>query len=226
MYLEIRRNDMKIAVLGTGMVGNAIAGKLAGLSHEVMMGSRTADNETARAWADCAGDRASAGTFADAAAFADLVFNCVKGEAVIAALKMAGAENLNGKVLIDISNPLDFSKGMPPTLSVCNDSSLGEQIQAAFPSVKVVKALNTVNAGIMVNPSRISGDHDTFIAGNDADAKAQVTTILKDWFGWKHVIDLGPISNARGTEMYLPLWLRLYSSFGAADFNIHVVHAG
>ncbi len=217
---------MKIAILGTGMVGETIASKLVELGHEVRMGSRTANNEKAVAWVKKAGAKASQGTFADAAAFGEIVFNATSGAASLEVLQSAGQESLKGKVLVDISNPLDFSKGMPPTLFVASDDSLGEQIQRAFPDTKVVKALNTINCNVMVDPSRIPGVHDTFVSGNDAEAKKQVTQILTGWFGWKSVIDLGNISTARGTECYLMLWLRLWGALGNPDFNVHIVRGG
>lgn len=214
---------MKIAVLGTGMVGETIASKLVQLGHEVRMGSRTANNEKAVAWARKAGAKASQGTFADASAFGELVFNATLGQGSLEALHAAGKDTLKGKILVDISNPLDFSKGMPPTLFVSNTDSLGEQIQRAFPETKVVKALNTINCNVMVDPSRLPGEHDTFVSGNDADAKARVKQILTEGFGWKRVIDLGDISTARGTESYLALWIRLMVSLGTPDFNVHIV---
>jgi predicted dinucleotide-binding enzyme len=218
---------MKIAVLGTGMVGTTIASKLIALDHDVTLASRTADNAKARAWVEqVASPRAHAATFADASAGAELVFNCTAGVASLEALSLAGAANLAGKILVDLSNPLDFSRGMPPTLSVCNDSSLGEQIQAAFPAARVVKTLNTVSAPIMVEPSKLPGDHVMFIAGDDAEAKQQVERmILREWFGWRAVVDLGGIASARGTEMYLPLWLRMWGALGTANFNIAIVRA-
>lgn len=214
---------MNIAVLGTGIVGNTIGSKLIELGHRVIMGSRTPTNEKGRAWAEKAGHDASIGTFSQAAQQGEIIFNCTAGLASLEALQMAGKENLNAKVLIDISNPLDFSKGMPPSLSVCNVDSLGEQIQRAFPNTKVVKTLNTVNAYIMVNPGLISGDHDMFVSGNDSDAKAQVEEILRAWFGWKIIIDLGDITNARAQEMLLPMWVRLYGRLGTPNFNFHIV---
>jgi len=137
---------------------------------------------------------------------------------------MAGAANLAGKILVDIANPLDFSKGMPPTLAICNTDSLGERIQATFPAARVVKTLNTVNASVMVNPRQVAdGDHHVFLSGNDADAKARVTTLLREDFGWRHVLDLGDISTARGTEMLLPIWIRLWSALGTHLFNLKLV---
>jgi predicted dinucleotide-binding enzyme len=215
---------MKFGVLGSGMVGSTIATKLVSLGHEVKVGSRNAANEKPAAWVASAGRGASQGSFADAAAFGEIVFNCTAGVGSIDALRSAGASALRGKILIDIANPLDFSKGMPPTLFVSNGDSLGETIQRTFPEAKVVKALNTVNAGLMVAPGRLRGDHDLFVCGNDAGAKAQVVRFLKEEFGWKSVIDLGDITAARGTESYLLLWLRLYGALQTADFNVHVVN--
>jgi predicted dinucleotide-binding enzyme len=217
---------MKIAVFGTGMVGSTIASKLVSLGHEVKMGSRSASNEKAVAWAREAGARASSGTFADAAGFGEVIFNCTLGNATLDALNAAGARALEGKVLVDVSNPLDFSQGMPPSLFVFGRDSLAEQIQRAFPRTKVVKALNTISANVMVDPGRVPGEHATFVSGNDAEAKQKVTEILRGWFGWKQVIDLGDITTARGTEAYLMLWLRLWGALGTPDFNVQIVKAG
>ena len=215
---------MKVGILGTGMVGSTLGSKLVQLGHEVRMGSRLANNEKAMEWKKSNGPRASHGTFADAAGFGEIVFNCTAGTASLAALTAAGASNLKGKVLVDVANPLDFSKGMPPSLAVCNTDSLGEQIQRTFPNIKVVKALNTMNCVLMVDPSLVRGEHDVFVCGNDAQAKDRVKEILKS-FGWKSVIDLGDITAARGTEMVLPLWLRLMGLFQSPKFNFKVVRA-
>jgi len=214
---------MRIAVLGTGSVGRRIATKLVELGHEVMMGSRSADGEALREWVDETGADAAGGTFAEAAAAAELVFNCTAGTASLDALTAAGADNLAGKVLVDVANPLDFSGGMPPTLSICNDDSLGERIQAAFPEAKVVKSLNTVNNQVMTEPERLPGPHNVFVCGEDEEAKGKVTDLLVE-FGWprESIVDLGGISAARGAEMYLPLWLALMGALGTADFNIQV----
>ncbi|HVR02140.1 MAG TPA: NAD(P)-binding domain-containing protein [Polyangia bacterium] len=214
---------MKIGVFGTGTVGNTIATKLAKLGHEVKMGSRTAGNAKAAEWVKASGAKASQGTFAEAAAFGELLFNCTSGVGALAALELAGKKNIGGKILVDVSNPLDFSKGMPPSLTVCNTDSLAEQIQRAFPEAKVVKALNTMNANLMVDPSLLKGDHDVFVCGNDADAKAQVTELLKGGFGWKHVVDVGDLTAARGQEMFVIFWVRLFSAGGSPMFNVHVV---
>ena len=214
---------MKIAILGTGVVGQTIGTKLVSLGHDVKMGARAAGNEKAAKWAKDNGARATHGTFADAAAFGEIIFNCTSGMASLDALRQAGPRNLDGKILIDVANPLDFSKGMPPTLSVCNTDSLGEQIQRAFPKAKVVKALNTVNTSVMVEPAKLGGgDHDLWICGNDAAAKGRVTELVRS-FGWKNVRDLGDISAARGTEAYLLFWVRLMGAVKTATFNTKLV---
>ena len=214
---------MKIGILGTGMVGKTIASKLVELGHEVRMGSRAAGNENAVAWATEAGEGASEGAFADAAGFGEIVFNCTAGVASLDALKAAGDTNLAGKLLIDVANPLDFSHGMPPSLSVCNTDSLGERIQRAFPATRVVKALNTVNCDVMVEPARVPGEHIVFVCGNDAEAKEKAVRLLSE-FGWRveRVLDLGDITAARSTEMYLPLWLNLMGQLGTLHFNIEL----
>jgi len=201
---------MRIGVLGTGTVGRALAGKLRELGHDVVVGSRVAGDD--------------AQPFADAAAHGELIVNATNGAYALDTLAQAGAENLRGKILVDVTNPLDFSRGRPPTLSVCNDDSLAEQIQRANPEVRVVKTLNTVNANVMVEPSLVPGEHNLFVSGDDADAKAEVVDLLES-FGWQRdlILDLGDITTARGPEMYLPLWLRLFGAVGAPNFNIHVV---
>ena len=216
---------MKIAVLGTGGVGDTIGTKLVELGHDVMMGSRNADNEKAKAFIGKHNGKAQAGTFSDAAEFGEIIFNCTSGAGSIDALRAAGESNLNGKIIIDIANPLDFSQGMPPSLSISNTNSLGEEIQKAFPQAKVVKTLNTMWAGLMVNPGMIhGGDHNVFISGNDAEAKNEVKSMLRS-FGWeeKNIMDLGDITTARGTEMYLPLWVRIWTATNVGAFNIKIV---
>lgn len=215
----------KIAVLGTGNVGNTIGSKLIELGHFVMMGSRTANNEKANTFVSQFPDKASAGTFAEAANFGEIIFNCTAGVASVEALRLAGENNLVGKTIIDLANPLDFSKGMPPTLSINNTNSLGEEIQNTFPKSNVVKALNTMWCGIMVNPNLVNGgDHSTFICGNNSEAKEEVKKLLKS-FGWadNNILDLGDISKSRGTEMYLPLWLSIYGATNNGAFNIKIM---
>jgi predicted dinucleotide-binding enzyme len=225
---------MKIGIFGTGIVGQAIAARLTGLGHEVMIGTRNVAETLARTAPDPMGNppfsawyehnaQVKLGTFAAAATHGELVFNCTVGGASLEALQLAGEANLNGKVLVDIANPLDFSQGMPPTLSISNTDSLGEQLQAAFPQVKVVKTLNTMNAHLMVNPGQLAGgDHTVFVSGNDGAAKATVIELLTS-FGWQDIIDLGDISTARGTEMLLPIWLRLLGALQKPMFNFKIV---
>jgi predicted dinucleotide-binding enzyme len=228
---------MKIAVLGTGMVGQALAGRLSELGHEVTVGTRDVEATLARTEPDYLGNSPFAvwqeghphvglKTAADAAAEAELTVNATNGEGSIAMLERAGEENLAGKVLIDIANPLDFSQGRPPFLFVSNTDSLGEQIQRRFPQARVVKALNTMNCQVMVDPARVPGEHDVFLCGEDAEAKREVSELLES-FGWPaaRIRDLGGISSARGTEMYVALWLRLWGAVGTGDFNIGVVQA-
>jgi len=216
---------MKIAILGTGMVGNTIATKLVQLGHQIMMGSRTASSEAGQKWLQSIGGKGRIGTFTDAAAFGEIIFDCTSGANSIAALRQAGAACLRGKILIQVGNPLDISKGIPPSLTVCNTDSQGEQTQREFPDARVVKALNTVNCDIMVAPERVPGDHNLIICGNDKAAKVEVTKHLCDWFGWKpaNIIDLGDITASRGTEMFLALWIRLFGLFDSPYFNIHIV---
>ena len=226
---------MKIGVLGTGVVGQTLAGKLHELGHDVMMGSRDAEKALARTLPGQPGSSSLSewrrahpavrlSSFAEAASHGTMIVNATSGAVSLDALRMAGAENLDGKVLLDVSNPLDFSHGMPPSLSLCNTDSAGEQIQRAFPRARVVKALNTVTAALMVNPSLLGGgDHTLFICGNDAGAKAEVTALLRDGFGWRDVMDLGDIGSARGMEMYLPIWLRMWGAIGTGIFNVRVV---
>lgn len=219
---------MHIGIMGTGTVGRTLGSKLVGRGHQVMLGSRTRDNARAAEWVVATGAGAAQGTFADAAAFGEALFNCTGGVVSLQALEVAGEENLAGKVLIDVANPLDFSRGMPPTLAVCNDDSLAEQIQRRFPRAHVVKSLNTMTAAVMVEPSLVSGPHNVFVSGNDEGARRQVAGWLTEWFDWPRasVIDLGDITAARGTEMLLPLWLRLFGTLGNAVFNFRVAGAG
>ncbi len=215
---------MKIAVLGTGATGQTLASKLVSLGHDVMMGSRDEANPIAVAWAKDQGHNALYGSFMNAAEFGEIVFNCTLGTASLAALQMAGERNLKGKILIDTSNPIDRSSGVWK-LTVCNTDSLAEQIQRAFPDTKVVKTLNTVNANVMVDPNKLIEKTDVFVSGNDIEAKATVVRILKEWFGWREVIDLGDITTARSVEMYVLLWHDLRNAISSQRFNVKLVTA-
>lgn len=214
---------MRYAVLGTGSVGRALGNKLLSLGHEVCLGSRAADNAEAVRWATEAGERASVATFADAARFGEVAILAVKGEHALAVLELARS-GLSGKVLIDTTNPLDLSKGFPPRLFVCNDDSLGEQLQRAAPEVKVVKSLNTLANQLMVEPEQLGGPSEIFVAGNDQEAKAVVRALLAS-FGHGAAIDLGGIEASRGLEAWLLLWTRLYSVQGTPLFNLKLVRA-
>jgi 8-hydroxy-5-deazaflavin:NADPH oxidoreductase len=213
---------MKISVLGTGVVGQTIAQKLVALGHDVMMGARSADNEKALAFAAATGGKP--GSFADAAAFGEIIVHATRGNTAIEVLHQAGEENLAGKLLIDISNPLDFSNGFPPSLTISNTDSLAEVIQRTFPRTHVVKTLNTVTASLMVEPGRIPGAHVVFVSGNDLGAKGRTMDLLRA-FGWQSIIDLGDITTARGTEQMLPLWVRLYGKLGTGEFNFILTKA-
>ena len=214
---------MRIGILGTGIVGQTIGSALVHRGHEVRLGSRTANNPKAQDWVAAHRERASQGTFADAATFGALMFNCTSGTASLEALHDAGIGNLAGKILVDVANPLDFSRGTPPALSVCNTDSLAERIQAEFPATKVVKALNTMSAKVMTDPASVPGEHDVFLSGNDPEAKAHVRELLQS-FGWQNIVDLGDITTARGPEMMLPVWLRLWGAFKTPMINFHIAH--
>lgn len=225
---------MQIAVLGTGDVGKTIAGKLSVLGKAVFLGTRDREKSLAQTDKDAHGTQSlsswleqrqniSLVTFSEAVSKSDLIFLAVSGQVALPLLATIKPDAFTGKILIDLTNPLDFSQGMPPTLSIVNDDSLGERIQALLPKCRVVKTLNTVAADLMVNPQKLGPDHTMTLAGNDMQAKTQVREILESWFGWKDVIDLGDISQARGMEMYLPLWLRLWGALGTAKFNFKIV---
>jgi len=213
---------MQIGILGSGITGQTIGSKLVQLGHEVMIGSRDEANPASVAWANDAGQHALYGTFMNAATFGEIIFNCTLGMVSLNALQMAGAENLKGKILVDTSNPIDRSTDVW-TLSVCNTDSLGEQIQRAFPESRVVKTLNTVNANVLTDPAKLQEMTDVFVSGNDIEAKATVVRILRDWFGWRKIIDLGDITTARGVEMYVLLWHNLRNAISSQRFNIKVV---
>jgi predicted dinucleotide-binding enzyme len=213
---------MRIAVLGTGVAGRTIAGRLAELGHEVTLGTRDPDSTRSRQGWEEVPDVGLA-TFADAAHDAELVVNASNGMATLDVLALAGADHLAGTVLLDLANPLDFSQGFPPTLTVKDTDSLAEQVQRAHPEARVVKALNTMNASLMVHPESLAeGDHTVFVCGDDEDAKATVTALLAA-LGHTDVLDLGGLDAARGTEMVLPLWVRLMQRLGTAHFQLKVV---
>jgi predicted dinucleotide-binding enzyme len=226
---------MRIGILGTGVVGRTLAGKLAEGDNDVVVGSRDPSALAGRTEPDRMGNESFAewyskhpavrlATFAESAAHGQVVVNATAGAASLEALRSAGEDNLEGKVLLDISNPLDAAQGFPPPLFVSNTDSLAERIQRAFPRARVVKSLNTVTAAVMVDPSLVAGgDHAAFVSGDDDEAKEQVRSLLRDAFGWRHVIDLGDITSARGAEMYMALWLRLMGALETPMFNVSIV---
>lgn len=222
---------MKIGIVGSSTVGQTLGAKLAELGNEVVIGTRRPEeiDETKgwagslREWLERTGGRGRVGTFAEAASSGDVVINATNGTVSLEALRMAGEDALAGKILIDIGNELDPSKGMPPRSLATDEESLAERIQKEFPEARVVKTLNTVTAALMVNPGQLAGgDHTMFVCGNDAEAKAKVADILKS-FGWKDILDLGDISSARGMEMLMPIWLRLWGILGKPIFNYKIV---
>jgi 8-hydroxy-5-deazaflavin:NADPH oxidoreductase len=229
---------MKVAVLGTGSVGQSLSAKLASLGHEVKMGTRDVAASRERKGVDNFGQplvgewlsspaakKVQLTTFLEATKGADLVVLATLGQIAHDVLASCG-QHLDGKVILDITNPLDFSKGFPPTLSVCNTASLGEQLQAAFPKARFVKSLNTLSNPVMVKPDLVPGDHNVFVSGNDETAKQQVKALLES-FGWKaaSIIDVGDITTARATEMLLPLWVRLFGAWKTPMFNFAVRRA-
>ena len=213
---------MQIGILGSGVTAQTIGSKLVQQGHEVMLGSREEAKPSSVNWARDAGQHALYGTFMNAAAFGEVILNCTLGMASLEALEMAGAENLKDKILIDTSNPIDRSEGVWK-LTVCNTDSLGEQIQRAFPETRVVKTLNTINANVIADPAKLPEMTDIFVSGNDIEAKATVVRYLREWFGWRHIIDLGDITTSRGVEMYVLFWHYLRNTVPSQRFNIKVV---
>jgi 8-hydroxy-5-deazaflavin:NADPH oxidoreductase len=229
---------MKISIIGTGTVGQTVASKLIEQGYEIMLGTRNVKEKLTSNLRDAYGNPpfsewhnansgAKLGTFEEAGLFGEMLINATLGASSVAALKLTGKGNMAGKILIDISNPLDFSKGMPPSLmpGFNNTHSLGEEIQKTFPDTKVVKTLNTMWSGLMVNPGLLAeGDHINFISGNDAGAKAEVKKILNQ-FGWKdeNILDLGDITGARATESLMPIWLKVMSTIHTGKFNFRLI---
>jgi predicted dinucleotide-binding enzyme len=222
---------MKIGIIGSAVVGQTLGAKLVQLGHDVVLGTRDPkklDEKKKFAgslndWLASTGNQGRVGTFQDAAAHGELLINATEGQISMDALKLAAADKVGAKVLIDTSNELDFGKGMPPGSLASQGNCLGEKIQAAFPNLRVVKSLNTMTAQLMVNPTAVGGgDHSVFISGNDKEAKSQVTNLLES-FGWSDVLDLGDISSARGPEMYMAMWLRLWGATGTGMLNVKVV---
>jgi 8-hydroxy-5-deazaflavin:NADPH oxidoreductase len=225
---------MQIGILGTGIVGQTLGLRLVQLGHPVMLGTRDPsqldepkgrgpDARSLRAWLALTGSEASVGTFRDAAAYGELVINALSGVATLEVLHTVGEAYLNGKTLIDTSNPIDFSRGFPLTLFVKDTDSPGEVLQRAFPTVRLVKTLNSTMAALMVNPKMVgNGDHAVFLSGNDPQAKAQVAQLLRE-FGWDDILDLGDISTARGAEMMLSIGHAVMRALSPAEIAFKVV---
>jgi 8-hydroxy-5-deazaflavin:NADPH oxidoreductase len=229
---------MKIAVFGTAVVGQVHAERLISLGHEVMIGTRNVTETMARTAPDNfkrpgfgewhkQNTKVKVGTYAEAAAFGEFIINATNGRGTLAAFRLPGNGNMEGKVIVDISNPLDFSKGFPPSLFISNTDSLGEQLQRALPRSHVIKTLNTMNVYVQVNPAIVPGDHSVFLGGNNADAKEKTKELLR-LYGWKdkNMLDVGDITSSRGVEQILPLWVRLFSTLQNPMFNFNVVVAG
>lgn len=215
---------MKIGVLGTGMVGQALANRLVTLGHEVMMGARSTDNEKGLEWQAQHDQGAHVGDFSQTARFGEIIFIAVRGDVALSVAQLVGVENTAGKVIIDVTNPLDFSQGMPPSMipSLSNTTSNAEEIQKVLSNAQVVKTLNTMNCDVMVDPMRVPGAHDVFISSDHEEAKAVVRSLLQN-FGWENPIDLGGLATARGTESMMPFWLSLWGALGHANFNYRIM---
>jgi predicted dinucleotide-binding enzyme len=225
---------MKIAVLGTGMVGRALAGRFADLGHDVIVGTRVVEETLSRTLQDAKGSAPYAewqnahpavrlAAFPAAGAHAEVLVNATAGLSALPMLELVGIDNLAGKVLVDLAVPLDYSRGRPPRLAFGTDDSLGERIQRAFPEVRVVKTLNTMHVNVMVDPARVPGRHNVFLSGDHDEAKDIVANLLAE-FGWPRdaMIDLGGIQSARATELYAPLLFSLMASLATTDVNIGV----
>jgi hypothetical protein len=222
---------MKIGLIGSAGVAQTLGRKFVALGHDVVLGTREPSKlddkkpmaGSLREWLEAVKHKAKVATFQEAAAHGEILVNATHGQSSVAALKLAGADQVGAKILIDAANELDFSKGMPPAILAAQDRCLAENIQKAFPNLKVVKAFNMVAASLMIDPKSLGGgDHSFLICGNDAGAKAQVTDILKS-FGWSDIVDIGDISAARGLEAYLALWVRLWGTFQTPMVNIKIV---
>jgi predicted dinucleotide-binding enzyme len=222
---------MKIGIIGSGVVAQTLGSKLVGLGHDLVLGTRDPNKlddkkmfgGTLREWKAKVEDRARIVSFKEAAAHGEILINATSGTVSIEALKLAGADKVGGKILLDVANELDASKGMPPAVLAGQERCLAEKIQSTFPNLKVVKSLNTITALVMVDPRSVGGgDHTVFVSGNDAGAKAKVTELLES-FGWSDVLDLGDVSTARGPEMYMAMWIRLWGATGSGQLNVKVV---
>ncbi len=208
---------MRIGIIGTGAVARALGRAFTAAGHDVAVGTRDPEQTKTRPeWLDSDLTLTSYGALQG-----DAFINATSGAGAAAALDAVG-NALDGAVVVDVSNPLDFARGFPPTLAVCNTDSLAERLQRAHPRARLVKMFNTMANEVMVNPDALPGESTVFVAGNDADARATASTLARD-LGWSDILDLGDLTGARGLEVFLPLWLRLYGAVGHGRLNIKVV---
>ena len=206
----------RVGVLGTGEVGRRLAAGFQSRGHDVMIGSRDPDKPELKEWLNGEGKGVKAGTFAQAAAHGELLVLAVLGDAAESVITEVGPDEFSGKVVIDTTNPLDFSGGFPPKLSICGEDSLGERVQRALPEARVVKAFNTIGNPYFVNPSFSQGAPTMLIAGNDEAAKAAGADVLAD-FGWSDVVDIGGIEGSRELEAICIAWVKIGGARGAWD---------
>lgn len=219
---DSRPKATPVGVLGTGEVGQRLAAGFRSRGHEVMIGSRDPDKPELDQWLSHDGAGVTAGTFAQAAAYAELLVLAVLGDAAEEVIAQAGSENFAGKVVIDAMNPLDFSGGFPPKLSISGEDSLGERVQRALPDANVVKAFNTIGSPYFVDPSFSEGTPTMLIAGDDQDAKQIVTDVLTD-FGWAHIVDIGGIEGSRELEAICIAWVKIGGLRGAWDHGFKLL---
>jgi len=217
-----RLEHKRVGVLGSGDVGKRLAAGFRSRGHEVMIGSRDPAKPELREWLSGDGTGVEAGTFEQAAAHGELLVLAVLGNAAEEAIAAAGPENFHGKIVIDTTNPLDFSKGFPPGLSISGKDSLGERVQRALPQAKVVKAFNTIGNPYFLDPHFKEGEPTMLIAGDDAEAKHTVRDALAD-FGWSDVVDIGGIEGSRELEAICIAWVKSGAARGAWDHGFKLL---
>jgi len=217
-----RLAETRVGVLGTGAVGRRLAAGFRDRGHRVTIGSRDPENEELRGWRSADGAGIAAGTFAEAAAGGELVVLAVLGDAAEQVIADAGRASFAGKVVIDAMNPLDFSGGFPPKLSISGEDSLGERVQRALPDARVVKAFNIIGNPYFVDPLFEEGRPTMLIAGNDDDAKRTVTDLLAD-FGWSDIVDIGGIDGSRELEAMCIAWVKIGGVRGAWDHGFKLL---
>ena len=217
-----RLAQMRVGVLGSGEVGRCLAAGFSGRGHEVMIGSRDPAKAELREWLAGDGSGIEVGTFAETAAHGELLVLAVLGNAAEEAIADAGPDNFKGKIVIDAMNPLDFSGGFPPKLSIAGEDSLGERVQRALPEARVVKAFNTIGNPYFVDPSFSEGQPTMLIAGDDQSAKDTVRDVLTD-FGWSDTVDIGGIEGSRELEAICVVWVKIGGARGAWDHGFKLL---